>query len=554
MRRGEVLRPATLVSTMSIIGHIVRKDFAFLRQRLAMWAAFVAAKFGFGLWILHGGSISHEDLAWLQGVTAMLVVSDLALTWLLAVLLVQEDGASGAAAWWRTRPIGPGRMLGAKIASGALLLLMPSLVLALPWWIACGLSPAQMALVALEATVLQGAVLALGFGAAALSASVGRCFVWTLTIGASLVVANGFVSALVTGSIGSALPPVFQLLWVQGVVLALTLAATMVVQYGSGAVRRGGRVLAAGLVAALAAPWGLALLAGGASTPNPEKPAQESSAGVAIEWTQARVFGGAEETSASKSLREHPMVAVRMGVTGLPAGYAVSGRARYRWQAADGRSGTSEMSLSSGASDSLAVAVVKDPERVAQAAVAARRELWGSIWLNEAETKSLRAGPANYEAAVRLSLVRPGLRLITPVQGSRWQARGGSGARVLAVEARGTDLKAEVLESRVFSVVREWQRVMAMRREGDRDITYVVHNPQRGTTTSSWGATRAGVLLGGVEVGVRTLDLFNPTTERNGRRQATYPDWADTTSLAVVAFDEVRGLEPIGVRATLPPR
>jgi hypothetical protein len=114
---------------------------------------------------------------------------------------------------------------------------------------------------------------------------------------------------------------------------------------------------------------------------------------------------------------------------------------------------------------------------------------------------------------------------------------------VVELERTGAERKVELLESEPLDVWLELRRVIARSAERDREKIHVVHNPRRNFTTTSWGATRPAVTLGGVSVRVRTLDLFSPTEEREGKRVARYGDWAETTSLATVVFAPSRTIE-----------
>jgi hypothetical protein len=58
--------------------------------------------------------------------------------YLMTAAFVQEDAVAGSQAFWVTRPISGARLLGAKLVGLVLLLWLPPLAVALPWWLIFG--------------------------------------------------------------------------------------------------------------------------------------------------------------------------------------------------------------------------------------------------------------------------------------------------------------------------------------------------------------------------------------------------------------------------------
>lgn len=524
---------------MTIIGHLVRKDFALLRGRLALWAAFAAAKFALGFWLVLRAEVTDADIGWLQGLVAMFVVTDVALTLVCTLVLVQEDGVAGTQAWWRTRPIGGGRLLAAKVAAAMLLLVLPAVALAWPWWWVCGLTAAQTAVAAAQTAAWQAAVITVGFGAAAVSTTLGRAFVGLIAVGAGLVLANGALSTVFLQGAGV---PVQAALW-QLPVLLPVLAGAAAVSFFTRDARHGKRLIAGGVAVVLAAP--VALAAGWVRWPErsdaraePPAVAGAGNRAVQVTWTSATMR--AVETGRSQAW----MVQLGFNLSGVPADRLVGGEVWHEWRRADGVVQRAHSGLGGAAGGGLAVQAVRAPERPAKPGEPRSDQVVRTTaWLTPQQATWLQSGQMDYRARLRIHLVRAEVAVVAPAAGGAWQARHGHGGRVVEIERKGTERKVQVLESEPLDAWQELRREGL--RTGDREMakTYVVHNPGRAYATTSWGATRPAVTIGGVALRVRTLDLFNPTEERDGQRVAKYADWVETTAVAAVLFPQTETME-----------
>jgi hypothetical protein len=129
---------------MKLIWQIVRKDLHAQRGAITLLVVLlaVAPACGFVLW-----SHSLVDAAWFQVLPNWAKLADavtLLVAWMMIPSLVQADDLYDTRAFWRTRPISWARLLAAKLAAfGCLLVVLPVLV-RLPWWLFCGLGPAQI--------------------------------------------------------------------------------------------------------------------------------------------------------------------------------------------------------------------------------------------------------------------------------------------------------------------------------------------------------------------------------------------------------------------------
>lgn len=134
---------------MSLVWHIVRKDFRRLRWPLAAWLALPLAQWT----LMSASSGTAMDPAAFEGMITMSNVW-IGLTWATGVILVawlvMEDGLVSTQAFWRTRPISGARLLAAKGLGAALMFgILPVMVMT-PVWLTVGFSGREWGLAAAE--------------------------------------------------------------------------------------------------------------------------------------------------------------------------------------------------------------------------------------------------------------------------------------------------------------------------------------------------------------------------------------------------------------------
>jgi len=130
---------------MSLVWHIVRKDFRRLRLPLALWLVLVLAHTALLASNLGGNQAnpgSFEGLRYFANTWGVIVS---AVGFVLAAWLVMEDSLVITQAFWPTRPISGARLLAAKVLGAFLMFgVGPALILA-PVWLGCGFSLEQAA-------------------------------------------------------------------------------------------------------------------------------------------------------------------------------------------------------------------------------------------------------------------------------------------------------------------------------------------------------------------------------------------------------------------------
>ncbi|MDB6092529.1 MAG: hypothetical protein JWM32_91, partial [Verrucomicrobia bacterium] len=158
---------------MNLTGQIVRKDFFRLRWILLLWAVVLTAMMAMARIQVSLGIDQYYPfylLAWVFGKIFLPLLG-----FGLVMGVVNDDAVSDTDAFWITRPISSGRLLGAKCATLALLCLVPALVM-IPWWIAQGMDLHQFGAISLQVLRWQAFLTVLAVPFAVISINAGRFF------------------------------------------------------------------------------------------------------------------------------------------------------------------------------------------------------------------------------------------------------------------------------------------------------------------------------------------------------------------------------------------
>lgn len=227
---------------------------------VAAWLALVVASALVVRWVelpidvAMGGEIK----SWLNGMRVLqgsLAGAGGVLGVLLMAQLVQEDALIGTEATWRTRPIGRGRLLAAKLLGAGVMFIVAPVVVLMPIWLVSGFSTAELAEAVGSVAAAQGAMIVLAGSVAAMTRDLGY-FVFGL-VGLTLLMAVRMIfpreSAVAADVLESRL--VIISIFSVGVVVA---AGGF--QYFTGRTRWAWTMMVGGLVAVVVAsvvwPWG----------------------------------------------------------------------------------------------------------------------------------------------------------------------------------------------------------------------------------------------------------------------------------------------------------
>lgn len=308
---------------MRSILHIVRKDLRLLSGRLAVWLAVVAAKTIAGIYLVGSADLKGADFGAIQGALLTLSVTDVALTFLIAGLLVHADGVAGSDAGWMTRPIAGWRLLVAKLMTAGLALVLPAVVLAWPWWWYCGFGGRELAVASLELVVLQAMIVLPVMTVASVTRTLPQLAIWTVVGVSGALLAMGARIGLMRvfgGGYGERMM-VFALL-----VLVLV-AIVLPWHYARRSWYRTVTALAAGAVfAALGAGDLAGICRSGGRSVGPSEARVGGSPEVKVELASARV------DQSRARLSEPDTVRLRYRVEGVPKRYALgSGVVGHSW-------------------------------------------------------------------------------------------------------------------------------------------------------------------------------------------------------------------------------
>lgn len=158
---------------MSIVVHLVRKDWERVRSSLIAWYALIAGK-AWCVWQLMRATDVETDLEPLGSLVGVLNGIEAVVGALLAMRVAFEDKPWSATAFVATRPISLGELLRAKVAGAAVFFLVGPLVLLVPVWLAAGFSVSGIWVAAADWVLMQGLFVALGLLAGALARDAGQ--------------------------------------------------------------------------------------------------------------------------------------------------------------------------------------------------------------------------------------------------------------------------------------------------------------------------------------------------------------------------------------------
>ncbi|MES2696292.1 MAG: hypothetical protein V4773_22665 [Verrucomicrobiota bacterium] len=163
---------------MKLILHIVRKDLRRLRGWIAAWLALLILPIGLGVTITRvtGASDEWGKIEMLHG---GLIILQVAVAYLMVLLLVLDDPVAGTRQFWTTRPIGGRRLLAAKALGAAAILWGGMMLVGIPWWWWCGWGVTEMARAALDYALLAVAVATPAVAMGAIVDSLPRALLWT---------------------------------------------------------------------------------------------------------------------------------------------------------------------------------------------------------------------------------------------------------------------------------------------------------------------------------------------------------------------------------------
>ncbi len=165
---------------MNLTWHITKKDLTRFRWPLAGLILVQVARLFIGAALRAGGG---TDSAWfnrLQSNSLICLGLQALITYALVSVVVHEDAPTGTQVFWRTRPISGPRLLGSKLLTLALMFGVLPVLIDLPWWLACGFSPGEIACAAVDVMAWEAVVVVPALGLAVISSTFGRYF--TLTI------------------------------------------------------------------------------------------------------------------------------------------------------------------------------------------------------------------------------------------------------------------------------------------------------------------------------------------------------------------------------------
>jgi hypothetical protein len=243
---------------MSVVGNIVRKDFARLKWILVLWGVILGGSLGLAT-IQEGLTV---EIYYPFYIVALIIVAGVLplIGFGLVMGLVHDDPVADTDAFWITRPVSNGQLLAAKAIALGLLCLLPLAVL-IPWWgLAHDFGAGQLARAAARTLAAQAGVAFLAVPLAVLSPS-GSKFVMNVILAGAGLLLLALVFSLTAGRDA---PPLAAGLvqtrtWVVAAIWVVAAVAVTLSQFFGRKTRRSLTLLAVAVIAgfgvAKAWPW-----------------------------------------------------------------------------------------------------------------------------------------------------------------------------------------------------------------------------------------------------------------------------------------------------------
>jgi hypothetical protein len=166
---------------MRLILHIVAKDLRRMRGWIVLFAVITALPIALGLAVIWGRG-DWRLVAIAPPLSRALIVAQIAIGYVLTIVLVREDAVIGGNPFWTTRPIGSLRLLIAKVIAAAVILAGIPLLISLPWWLWCGFGVGEIGQAAIEIGCLALLIALPAMFMAAVSDSFPRAILWSFVM------------------------------------------------------------------------------------------------------------------------------------------------------------------------------------------------------------------------------------------------------------------------------------------------------------------------------------------------------------------------------------
>ncbi len=557
---------------MKLMWHIVCKDLRRLRWPLAAWLGLLVGKHAIGIVLIWGGAFTEETFRRLEIVTGALPVVEVLFAFFLTARLVHADCLVGSSQFWLTRPISGWRLLGAKILGVVVLILSPLLALAIPWWIACGVTGPWMAAAAVDLLIWPLVAIIPAFLVASLTNTFGRFFAWSLlllwlTAMAPFYAQLGWARATDGTGAGAEGMASAQLL-VAGAVMLLVVALVVTLQFLKRQWPRSVLALGCGGVFALSvgAMWvGEATASQGGSAGRVDWNA-EKAVGVKIDSLRAAV-----DKSSAQSFENGAAITGDMRVAELPDGLALRGGPvvfSWRWTDVGTYRRSGQTHSAAGVTRAKRHAYgLQDPKTDPETEQWLRDQppvlpTWSGPSFSESQIRtgtrlplSLVARAQKEPTDVRMNgmfeLLRPAVLIETRMQKGGWTAGGGVGMRVVEVEAgtrtatpksrRPREMKmVTVVESSVYYLSEAAQWFIA--RWSTRQLRWwhwyginrLVLNRSHGMGVVSVHRGSPAVRIAAVALQSTTFAAEVPLVRRGEQWVREHADWFDGAELAIL--------------------
>jgi hypothetical protein len=411
---------------MKLTWHLVGKDLRRFTWPLVALALVILLKLAIGVVLVSADANLHpQRFSHYETLANFLIVLEVGVVAVLTAAAVQEDALVGTRAFWTTRPISGPRLLGTKLLMLGLSFFALPLLLTLPWWLYCGLTPAQIAKTAGETVLWHAFTITAALPFAVLTRTLGRFLAVVVIAALTAIVLQ---MALRTGLFGlddNALPrgARFTRTWLL-ITFAAVAAATLVVhQYFT---RRFSRSIA---IAASAIAIGFVVGCFWRWDWWPLFSSRTSGRGKAIV-----ISVDSAQRSTFETRRGHKQITVTFQAAGIPPDRVLlPGESRQKWISPDGSTVTRLGTVRSIESDPLLLPPTV-PRSTSSAPPPAPQRFHSTAVVRSKLTDVLAAAPARLDFDVYFALLEPAALGELPLEPGATLCEKGTKLRLVSVD------------------------------------------------------------------------------------------------------------------------
>ncbi|MEN9401956.1 MAG: hypothetical protein RL091_659 [Verrucomicrobiota bacterium] len=560
---------------MKLIWHIIRKDIARDRWAIGIWALLFLSQVLLGFIARNPGQIDEDYFLRLQLVSIGLVQLQVVMGYILVTRFVHADPVVGTTAFWLTRPIAPGRLLLAKGLGVLLVFALLPVLLFLPWWLYCSFSGRDVFWSSVDVVGWQLLVIAPAFLVATVTDDLGRVLLWTLLLVVGVITWIALLQVTfgpLTGRVD--VGAMYSRIWCSALALIAVSAVVTAHHYLTRRFVRSVGLIVIGLALVVAVGrWGKADLSAGIASLAAPTPRLVPGLGDQVEIRFESSSGAfAKVVNKVRPAAEEARLHVLLRATNVPEDLGIGVEvAKQNWEWADG------IALNRGWKNTYSLTpwatVLRRHYSLPESVADVETDEWYQRQTSERRLQMRRAGvrvfqppilptdrtgllafqnivpssffvkmqnePPAYRADLNCELYRPEVVAELPVDR---ESRASGDGETFRFHRLSEEDEALIMTSPNVSVNGLWNSSGisdARNSPFTRRRTIIQVNRVTGDVAMGTGRGVIHMMVAGVSVYWKKLDLKSPHVIRAGQQVEKDPQWREHTFLAVMAEDRL---------------